>query len=47
MITSDPQFVWNVAEKEVEQKKLPFIIHRRLPSGISEYWGAQELSIMW
>jgi DNA-directed RNA polymerase I, II, and III subunit RPABC2 len=47
MITSDPQFVWNVAEKEVAQKKLPFIIHRRLPSGTSEYWSAQELDIMW
>lgn len=47
MITSDPQFVWNVAEKEVEQKKLPFIIHRRLPSGVSEYWSAQELDIIW
>jgi DNA-directed RNA polymerase I, II, and III subunit RPABC2 len=47
MITSDPQFVWNVAEKEVAQKKLPFIIHRRLPSGISEYWSAQELDILW
>jgi DNA-directed RNA polymerase I, II, and III subunit RPABC2 len=47
MITSDPQFVWNVAEKEVAQKKLPFIIHRRLPSGVSEYWSAQELDILW
>ena len=47
MITSDPQFVWNVAEKEVAQKKLPFIIHRRFPNGISEYWSAQELDVMW
>lgn len=47
MITSDPQFVWNVAEKEVSQKKLPFIIHRRLPNGVSEYWSAQELDILW
>jgi DNA-directed RNA polymerase I, II, and III subunit RPABC2 len=47
MITSDAQFVWNVAEKEVAQKKLPFIIHRRLPSGVSEYWSAQELDILW
>jgi len=47
MLTSDPRFVWNVAEKEVFQRKLPFIIHRRLPDGRSEYWSAQDLSVMW
>ena len=31
MLTSDSRFVWNVAEKEVFEQKLPFIIHRRLP----------------
>jgi DNA-directed RNA polymerase I, II, and III subunit RPABC2 len=47
MITSDPRFVWNVAEREVAEGVLPFIIHRRLPSGISEYWSATELKIIW
>jgi DNA-directed RNA polymerase I, II, and III subunit RPABC2 len=47
MLTSDPRFVWNVAEKEVHERKLPFIIHRRLPNGVSEYWSAMELSVMW
>lgn len=47
MLTSDSQFVWKVAEKEVNDQKLPFIIHRRLPNGVSEYWSAMELSIMW
>ena len=47
MITSDPQYPWEVAEKEVAQKVLPFIIHRRFPNGISEYWSSQELDIMW
>jgi DNA-directed RNA polymerase I, II, and III subunit RPABC2 len=47
MLTSDPKFVWNVAEKEVHERKLPFIIHRRLPNGVSEYWSAMELSVMW
>ena len=47
MLTSDPRFVWNVAEREVHERKLPFIIHRRLPNGVSEYWSAMELSVMW
>jgi len=47
MFTSDPRFVWNVAEKEIFERKLPFIIHRRLPDGTSEYWSTQELSVMW
>jgi DNA-directed RNA polymerase subunit K/omega len=47
MFTSDPKFVWNVAEKEIFEKKLPFIIHRRLPDGTSEYWNTQELSVIW
>ena len=45
LVTSDPQFVWKVAEKEVAEKKLAFIvIHRRLPTGISEFWNASELT---
>jgi DNA-directed RNA polymerase subunit K/omega len=47
MLTSDPQFVWKLAEKEIHEQKLPFIIHRRLPSGVSEYWSTTELSVMW
>jgi DNA-directed RNA polymerase subunit K/omega len=47
MLTSDPRFVWNVAEREVQEGVLPFIIHRRLPSGVSEYWSALELKIIW
>jgi hypothetical protein len=40
-------FVWKVAEKEIHEKRLPFIIHRRLPDGRSEYWSAMELSVIW
>uniref|UniRef100_A0A6C0JYJ1 DNA-directed RNA polymerase n=1 Tax=viral metagenome TaxID=1070528 RepID=A0A6C0JYJ1_9ZZZZ len=47
MLTSDPKFVWAVAEKEVMEHKIPFIIHRRLPNGVSEYWSANDLTIMW
>jgi DNA-directed RNA polymerase I, II, and III subunit RPABC2 len=46
-ITSSPRFVWEVAEREILEKKLPFIIHRRFPNGISEYWSTNELNVMW
>lgn len=45
--TSDPHFIWKLAESEIRQRKLPFIVHRRLPDGTSEYWSATELSIIW
>ena len=44
---SDPMFVWNVAKREIEQRKLPFIIRRQLPDGNSEFWSAQELEMIW
>ena len=46
-ILSSPRFVWEVAEKEVLEKKLPFIVHRQFPGGKSEYWSAMELSTFW
>jgi DNA-directed RNA polymerase subunit K/omega len=47
MITSDPTFVWKVAEKEIFEKRLPFIIHRQIPNGKSEYWSASDLTVIW
>ena len=47
MTTSDPQFVWKVSEREILEQKLPFLIHRRLPNGVSEYWSATELRNIW
>jgi DNA-directed RNA polymerase I, II, and III subunit RPABC2 len=44
---SDPMFVWNVAKREIEQRKLPFIIRRQLPDGNSEFWSAQEMEVIW
>ena len=44
---SSPRLVWEIAEKEVKEKKLPFIIHRQFPNGKAEYWSATELSIIW
>jgi len=45
--TSDPMFVWNVAKREIEQRKLPFLIRRQMPNGTAEYWSAQEMEVMW
>ena len=47
MVTSDPKFVWTLAHKEILEQKLPFIVHRRLPNGTSEYWSASELTVIW
>ena len=46
-VTSSPQFVWNVAEREVLERKLPYIIHRQFANGISEYWSVAELTKVW
>jgi DNA-directed RNA polymerase I, II, and III subunit RPABC2 len=35
-----------IALKEFEQKKIPFIIRRPLPSGASEYWRLADLEII-
>lgn len=47
ILTSSPRFVWEVAEKELGEKKLPFIIHRRFLGNQSEFWSATELNIIW
>lgn len=44
---SDPMFVENVAKREIEQRKLPFIIRRRLPDGTTEFWSVQEMESVW
>lgn len=46
-VPSNPLFLEQVAKKEIYERKLPFIVHRRFPDGTSEYWSASELSIMW
>ena len=47
MNKSDSNFLWKLAEKEVAEGKLPYIIHRQIPGGKSEYWSASELSVIW
>ena len=46
-IPSNPLFLEQVAMKEIYDRKLPFIIHRRFMNGVSEYWSAGELNVMW
>ncbi len=43
---SDPMFVWNVARREIEERKLPFIIRRQLPNNTMEFWSAMELEVI-
>ena len=47
MKTSDPMFIWTVAKREIEERKLPYIIRRQLPNNTSEFWSVPELEIMW
>jgi DNA-directed RNA polymerase subunit K/omega len=35
-----------IAQMELEQKKLPFIIRRPIPGGGSEYWRLKDLSVL-
>jgi len=35
-----------IAEKELEEKKVPFIIRRPLPNGASEYWKVNDLEML-
>jgi len=35
-----------IAEMELKQKKIPFIIRRPLPNGASEYWNVKDLEIL-
>ena len=35
-----------IAEMELKEKKIPFIIQRPLPNGNSEYWALEDLEIL-
>ena len=47
ILPSDPMFVWTVAEREILEQRLPFLIHRRMPDGKSEFWSTRELETIW
>ena len=35
-----------IAEQELKEKKIPFIIRRPIPNGGSEYWRLEDLEIL-
>ena len=37
---------YNIAEQEIREKKLPFIIKRPMPNGGCEYWKLEDLQII-
>ena len=37
---------YTIAQKEIEEKKVPFIIARPLPNGGREYWKVQDLELI-
>jgi DNA-directed RNA polymerase I, II, and III subunit RPABC2 len=45
--TNDPKLVLKIAEREILERKLPYIIRRKLPNGTTEYWSVAELELAW
>ena len=45
-VNSNIMSTYNIAKKELETKKLPFIIARPLPCGNIEYWNLADLEIL-
>ena len=45
-ITNDIVDGYQIAIKELEQKKIPFILRRPLPGGGSEYWRLSDLELI-
>ena len=41
-----PDFMWKVANKEIAERKLPYILGRTLPDKSIEYWSAMELQLL-
>lgn len=37
---------YTIAEQELKEKKIPFIIRRPLPNGASEYWRTEDLEVI-
>lgn len=41
--TESQHFLWDLAKRELQQHRLPFIIARELPNGDKEFWAVNEL----
>lgn len=37
--------IYEIAHKELQERKLPFLIARTLPNGVKEYWKLEDLVI--
>ena len=48
LYTSENSVIYNniIAEEELQEKILPFIISRPLPNGTKEHWRIQDLEIL-
>jgi DNA-directed RNA polymerase subunit K/omega len=45
---NDPLFIQKVAEREILERKLPFLwVCRRMPDDKNEYWAVSELELAW
>jgi DNA-directed RNA polymerase I, II, and III subunit RPABC2 len=45
--TNDPKLVYKIAEREILERKLPYLIRRKLPNNTTEYWAVSELELAW
>jgi len=43
----DPELYSKIAMREILERKVPYILRRELPGGISEYWSVTELELAW
>jgi DNA-directed RNA polymerases I, II, and III subunit RPABC2 len=46
MAHSDRSDLRKVAERELKEKKLPFMVQRKMPNGKTEYWRLDDLIII-
>lgn len=44
--TSAPHVEWKIAERELQQNKIPYIIRRHYANDTAEFWAANELRVL-
>lgn len=45
--TNDPRLIWKIAEREILERKLPYIVRRKFSDGNVEFWSVSELELAW